>query len=81
MGSTVNECGILPPNWELTLMGGSPCDLPSDSHTEHRTTLPNGDVYLWDGSECVYPGDCTFNGDMDCCVTFEKLIDKKGDDK
>ncbi len=66
-------CGIVPPNFEPILAEGSPCDLPAGNHTEHRTTLPNGDVYVWDGFMCAYPDDCTYDGDADCCVSFGKV--------
>lgn len=65
-----DTCAILPPDFEMLLREGTPCPLPRDGHTEHRTTTPDGQTWVWDGFECAYPEDCQYDGDGECCVTF-----------
>ena len=69
------DCAILPPGFEPLLAGGTPCDLPDDCHTAHRTTTPEGKRYIWDGFQCAYPEDCVYEGDSECCVSFYAIDD------
>lgn len=72
------SCAILPPDFEPLLRDGSPCPLAVGHGQEHVTTTQDGRCWKWNGFDCAYPENCTYDGDSDCCVSFGEIHPRYG---